>query len=338
MTDAEYAAVATWWSADEYVAAIRDTVGHLVAMDVRTGGNQASRHATRALRTALRRLNSGAIAGPTADDVRVAVAELAELTGWLLIDANRHEPARRANRLALALARAAGDRSMELFVTHNISLQATYLRRPRSALAVIEPVLEHGRLTSRLESMFRLRAARAHAQMGLSSQAFRLLEHARSLLLDGVSERDPAWSWWISPRGLESATAAMHGCLGDWNSAIAPLHRALEATPTSATRDRFLYLCTLLHAQIELNAWRDVESTAGQLAPLIGTVGSDRPLARLATTIRHVSMLETTSAARLRRAVTPVAERVSRFAEHRGGEDVGWRMSRQRVSPRRHDL
>jgi hypothetical protein len=132
MTDAEHAALPTVRSADEYVAAIRDTVGHLVAMDVRTGGNQASRHATRALHIALRRLDSGTVTGPGANDVRAAVAELAELTGWLLIDANRHEPARRANQLALALARAAGDRSMELFVTHNISLQATYLRRPGS--------------------------------------------------------------------------------------------------------------------------------------------------------------------------------------------------------------
>jgi hypothetical protein len=29
---------------------------------------------------------------------------------------------------------------MELFVTHNISLQATYLRRPQHALDAIEPV------------------------------------------------------------------------------------------------------------------------------------------------------------------------------------------------------
>jgi hypothetical protein len=98
----------------------------------------------------------------------------------------------------------------------------------------------------------------------------------------------------------------MHGTLGDWNSAIAPLHRALHATPTSATRDRFLYLCMLLHAQIELNAWRDAESTAGQLAPLISTVGSDRPLARLATTIHRLGLRETASAARLRRAIEPV--------------------------------
>ena len=289
-------------STDDYVEAIHDTVRDLVAMDVRAGGNVASRHATRALRTALRGLRRDLQRA----DVTVAVAELAELTGWLLIDANRHEQARRANQVSLALARAGGDRSMELFVTHNISLQATYLRQPRYGLDAIAPVLDRGHLTSRLESMFRLRAARVHAQMGLSGDAFRLLDHARSLLLDGVSHRDPAWSWWVSPRGLDFATAAMHGTLGDWHNAIEPLHRALEATPAGATRDRFLYLCALLHAQIELNAWRDVESTAHQLAPLIGTVGSDRPMARLAATIHRVSNPENSSAQRLRRAVEPI--------------------------------
>jgi len=58
-----------------------------------------------------------------------------------------------------------------LFVTRTISLQATYLRRPQHALDAIEPVLDRSRLTSRLESMFRLRAARVHAQMGLSGGA-----------------------------------------------------------------------------------------------------------------------------------------------------------------------
>lgn len=291
--------------ADEYVAAIHDAVGRLVAMDVRGGGNEASIHATRALRTALRRMRGAS--RPTTDVV-VAVAELAELTGWLLIDANRHGPASRANHVALRLARAGGDRAMELFVLHNISLQSTYLRRPQQGLAAIEPVLEHGRLTPRLESMFRLRAARVHAQQGLPTEAFRLLDHARSLLLDGVSDRDPAWSWWISLRGLDHATAAMHCGLGDWASAIDPLHRALEATPAGATRDRFLYQCTLLHAEVELNAWHDAEATALRLAALVDTVGSNRPLARLAATIRQVSAQDTSSGSRLRAAVEPLRE------------------------------
>lgn len=285
---------------DEYVTAIHETIRQLVAMDVRAGGNEASGHAIHALRTQLWRSRHDAAGRPLVRDVTVALAELAELTGWLLIDANRHALARRANALSLRLAVEGGDRSMELFVTHNISLQATYLRQPRYALDVIEPVLDRGVLTSRLESMFRLRAARVHAQMGLSRDAFRLLDRARGLLFDGVSDRDPAWSWWISTRGMDFATAAMHGTLGDWRRSIEPLHRALEATPAAATRDRFLYLCALLHAQIELKSWQDAESTALQLAPLIHTVGSDRPLARLAATIRRGGTHNARDTARLR--------------------------------------
>ncbi len=284
---------------DEYAEAIHHTIGQLVAMDVRAGGNEASRHATRTLSTQLRRSRREAAGRPLARDVTVALAELAELTGWLLIDANRHHQARRANEVSLRLARAGGDRSMELFVTHNMSLQATYLRQPRYALDLIEPVLDRGGLTSRLESMFRLRAARVHAQMGLSGDALRLLDHARCLLFDGVSDRDPAWSWWISTRGMDHATAALHGSLGDWRRSIEPLCRALEATPAAATRDRFLYLCALLHAQIELRSWSDAESTALQLAPLIGKVGSDRPLARLAATLHQTNTHRTRDHARL---------------------------------------
>jgi hypothetical protein len=201
---------------------------------------------------------------------------------------------------------------MELFVVHNMSLHATYLRQPQHGLALVEPVFDRARLTPRLESMFRLRAARVHAQLGLRSEAFRLLDHARSLLFDGVSDRDPAWSWWISTRGLDFATGAMHGTLGDWKSAIEPLHRALAATPPHATRDRFLYLCALLHAQLEVNAWRDAESTAHHLAPLIGTVGSDRPLARLAATVHRIRTLDGGgNAQRLHRAVEPFPDRVT---------------------------
>jgi hypothetical protein len=299
---------------DDYVAAIHKTVWDLVAMDVKFGGNEASRHAVRAL-SAVRQRLPGDTGARRTRDLYAAVAELAELTGWLLIDANRHDAARRANRLSMTLARICGDRSMELFVTHNMSLQATYLRQPQYAFDIIRPVLDRRHLTSRLNAMLRLRAARAHAQMGLPSEAFRLLDHARSLLFDGVSDRDPAWSWWISPRGFDFATAAMHGTLGHWKAAIQPLYRALEATPTSATRDRFLYLCALLHAHIEISAWRDATSTANDLAPLIGTVGSDRPLARLAATIERVDKLQIPAAPRLRLAIEPVQETM---------RDSGW--------------
>ncbi|GIJ45069.1 hypothetical protein Val02_19550 [Virgisporangium aliadipatigenens] len=258
------------------------------------GGNAAAREAVAVLPAVLRRARER-----PDSDLLAAAAELAEVTGWLLCDANRHPEADRANRVALALSRRCGHRSMELFVLHNMSLQATYLRQPERAVALVRPVLDDARLTPRLHSMFRLRLARGLAQLGRRREAFHTLDHARSLLLDGVGHRDPAWAWWVSERGMYSATAAMHGTLGEWAAALDPLRQALRMAPPNAHRDRFLYLCTLLHAQIEVGDRREARETAEALAVLRGRVGSARPLARLMATVERTT-------GRMREAVEPL--------------------------------
>ncbi|WP_242911362.1 hypothetical protein [Actinomadura terrae] len=269
----------------DYADALRQKVQQLVALDVRFGGDQTSDLAMRALVAVSRDLELRGVRRRAEHDVQAAVAELAEVTGWLLCDANRHALSYRVNRRALDLARGAGDRSMELFVLHNMSLQATYLRRPAMTLALVEPILDRGRLTPRLAAMFQLRVARADAQRGLRTEATRTLSLAVGLLSEGVSDRDPGWAWWVSERGFTHATGAMLGSLGDWRAAIDPVQRALAAAPPEARRDRFLYLCILMHAQLNAGAWRDAETTADDLIPLLGSVRSSRPLTRLATTL-----------------------------------------------------
>jgi tetratricopeptide (TPR) repeat protein len=274
---------------EQHVAGIRDLVQRLVRRDIELGGDAVSIEAMHIFRTVWRQLRQGAYCARYERDLYATAAELAELTGWLLCDANRQLAARQVNQAALTLARASGDRSMKLFVIHNMSLQATYLRRPAEAFALVQPLLDGQLLTPRLHSMFRLRMARAYAQMGNRGDALRALNHAASLFFDGVSNHDPTWSWWVSERGLNSATAAIYGSLGDWKLAIPLLCRTLQATPGDAHRDRHLYLCVLLHAQVEVGAWREAEHTAAQLAPLIRTVGSARPLARVKATIDQLN-------------------------------------------------
>jgi hypothetical protein len=133
--------------------------------------------------------------------------------------------------------------------------------------------------------MFQLRVARAHAQMGLRTEALKSLDLATGLLSEGHHDRDPSWAWWVSERGFTHATGAMLGGLGDWAAAIDPIQRALTAAPEGADRDRFLYLCILLHAQFEARAWREAEATSVQLIPLLGIVRSTRPLVRLTATL-----------------------------------------------------
>jgi hypothetical protein len=273
---------------EQYVAAVRESVQELVALDVKFGGDSTSALAVRALSLVRHRLNSGRYRRGIRRDLQAATAELAELSGWLLCDANRQIAADRINHEAVALSRLSGDRAMELFTIHNMSLQATYLRRPERTLQLVEPILEQGKLTPRLTAMFQLRVARAYAQMGLRTDAMKSLSQATGRLFDGVSGRDPAWSWWISARGFSHATGALFGSLGEWHAAIEPVQHALEAAPPHARRDRFLYQCVLLNAQLQVGARHDAEDTARSLIPLIGSVQSTRPLATLASALdRH---------------------------------------------------
>ncbi len=274
---------------ENQVVAIRESVQRLVALDVVSGGDRTSILATRALQAAEPMLAPGAYNAKVERDLRAAVAELAEVTGWLLCDANRHSMSRARNRQALGLARLAGDHSLELFITHNLSLQATYLRQPERTLELVDPVLDRDGLTPRLNAMFQLRVARSYAQMGFRREALKVMDRATGLFYEGTRERDPAWAWWLSERGFSHARGALLGGLGDWKAAIDPIHRALEAAPEQARRDRFLYMCVLLHAQINVGAWRDVEETTQWLVPHIGQVESSRPLARLMATIDEAS-------------------------------------------------
>jgi transcriptional regulator with XRE-family HTH domain len=97
-----------------YVEAIHDTIRHLVALEVRHGGDDVAPLAQRAFESARRRPAAGGHNRSLDRDLTAAVGELAEVAAWLLHDADDQEGARRLNIEALLLSRLSGDRSIEL--------------------------------------------------------------------------------------------------------------------------------------------------------------------------------------------------------------------------------
>lgn len=100
----------------EYVGRIRASIGHLVALDGQHGGADLVPMARRLHRTAAAKLESGAFPESLRADFAAAVAELAQVGGWLAFDAIQNDRARVFNEHAIRAARFAGDRDMELFV------------------------------------------------------------------------------------------------------------------------------------------------------------------------------------------------------------------------------
>jgi hypothetical protein len=127
----------------------------------------------------------------------------------------------------------------------------------------------------------------ALAQCGDAS-ALRMFPQIRSLFLDGVSDADPAWTWWIDERELAWHEAMAQRDLGLAGKAITFFERSVIATPATEIRSQYLHRAYLLQAQVDNSSWGDAEQTIRQLLPLSAEVASTRTVVLLRGTLRQL--------------------------------------------------
>ncbi len=259
------------------------------------GGLPIADAATRAFRTVYRRLGSGNYDRKYERDIQSAAAELAEVAGWTLYDAEKHDAARRLNQEALFLAQLSGDRSIELLILQNMAMHSGWLGRHREELAIARSVIEGSRLSPRVEAIFRVREAKGLAGAGDHTGAARSFDHARSLLGDGVHDGDPSWSWWISANEIDGhhGSALQEAC--QFGDGIQFLQRALWQTSGARwVGYRSISAARLLDCFLSVNAWRDAEELACSIVASVDDIGSARTVTLLRTAIRRAQMADKT--------------------------------------------
>ncbi len=133
-------------------------------------------------------------------DIQSAAAELAEVAGWALGDAERDDAAQRFNYEALFLAKLSGDRSIELPTLQNMAMHSEWRGRNQEALSIARSVLNRRRMSARVEAMFRIREAKGLVGTGRTSDAIESLERARSLIEDGNDVGEPEEVWRVTRR------------------------------------------------------------------------------------------------------------------------------------------
>ncbi|HEX2823584.1 MAG TPA: hypothetical protein VHO07_25990 [Streptosporangiaceae bacterium] len=218
-----------------------------------------------------------------------AAGELAEVVGWLAYDAEAHDLVRRMNQESLYFARLAGDRDIELLTLQNSSMHASAQGRPREALQIARSVLEGDyRLSPRVKALFLTRKARALAQGG-DVNALHLLPEIRNLFLDGVSDGDPAWAWWIDERELAWHEAMVERDLGLGNRAITQFEHSVVATRATEIRSQYLHRAYLLQSQVDNTTWDAAEQTIRELLPLATEVASTRTVVLLRNALRQLA-------------------------------------------------
>jgi transcriptional regulator with XRE-family HTH domain len=276
----------------DYLRSVRSHIQEIVALDNRFGGADLVRLSARFFRTLHDQLGAGTYDLKLERDLQSAAGELAEVVGWLAYDAEAHDLARRMNQEALYFTRLSGDRDIELLTLQNSSMHAASQGRPREALQIARSVLEGDyQLSSRLKALFLTRKARALAQGG-DEGALRLLPEIRSLFLDGLSDGDPAWAWWIDERELSWHEAMVQRDLGLASRSIIDFERSVIATPATEIRSQYLHRAYLLQAQVDNSTWSAAEQTIRQLLPLSTEVASTRTVVLLRKALRKLAARE----------------------------------------------
>jgi transcriptional regulator with XRE-family HTH domain len=271
-----------------YVDMVRATTQELIKLDNQWGSIDVAGLANRVFRVVQHRITSGGYLSSVERDFHAAGAELAEVAGWIAFDAEDQNLARELNHEALHLARLAGDRDIEHLILLNSSMQAGHLHRNRESFLIAQTVIDDDRITPRVRAMSLVRQARAYSRTSNRADALRAFDHARSLFLDGVTDRDPAWAWWIDAHEIEGHTGTAHTELGDHRRGIPMLYNVVSATNKSTPRYRIVFAARLLGDLITVAAWRDAQHIAETLAGHTINIGSARAIKILNNTATKI--------------------------------------------------
>ncbi|MGW1072655.1 helix-turn-helix domain-containing protein [Streptomyces sp. NPDC002537] len=269
---------------------IRDTIGHLLEHDNRYGGDGVASAAVQVLRVGKGKLDSGEIPDESLVEYLATVAEIAEIAGWLLFDADQQEESRSAFLESHMLARHAGDKPMAWFALDMLAMHGIEHGRPGEALRIADGILSDPRTPPRVALLARIRRARALAITGARQPSLNEFAAARSALGESITTRDPSWTWWVDDRELTGHEGEALLVRGEPSAAVPKLQRALELSVASDTNRRvnLYYSVALLTAYASAQAWRECETTLLSISAMLEIVASGRSRHRLRLTLREI--------------------------------------------------
>src|SRR5690606_24880993 len=198
-------------------------------MDDVVGGLDLAGRAARELRAAIAGLR-GVGEGRLRTRALRVIAGYAQLTGWAHTDAEDALAARRAYRVALRAATAAGGRPLAAHVLGSLSHQRLAAGAPDEALALARAGYAGARAdgTPLLQALLLQRIALAHARLGERRAAEVALADAERAADRSEPASEPEWLYWLD----QSELTAMAG------RCLAVLGRPLRAAGLLSQRPR----------------------------------------------------------------------------------------------------
>jgi transcriptional regulator with XRE-family HTH domain len=196
-----------------------------------------------------------------ASDDLAAFGQLAQMTGWLALDANHHGAARRYLTTAVYVAHEADEPALAASSLAYMSLQEAYRARPTPALSLAQTALTvgNGRLTPLTKTMLGTRLARAQAGLRQRAECLHTLDQVQAAFSNAGQREEPVWIFYVDEIEVAAQKGACYLDLGMTAEASAALTRALDLLKTQAphrVRDRVHYIsrlakCYLLDGEVE---------------------------------------------------------------------------------------
>jgi hypothetical protein len=224
-----------------------------------------------------------------------AVADLAQLAGWMSYDLELHTTAQRYFLLGTHLARDAGDRPQVARMLYCLTRQMIDLGRFREALDLAQTGVYAIRrsATPKTTALLLIVEARAYAGMGSVSECHHALDMARDAFFRAGADTDPAWCAFFNEGELYGllGVALRDLALSDagkpesYAAEARPwLERAIELRPRNFLRSRVMDMDSLAVVDVLLGEPESAATAAFRALSMAAQVNSSRVINRLQRT------------------------------------------------------
>ncbi|MGH3715454.1 MAG: carph-isopro domain-containing protein [Micromonosporaceae bacterium] len=186
------------------LAQIEQSIPLLQRLDDAKGGAANLSYVGAQVRAVSLVLAEGGHSAATTRRLLVALAELAQLAGWMAFDADRHGLAQRYLFTALRASHDAGYTAMAGHVLADLSVQATTLDQSEDAVVLGEAATRAAaKTTSSVRASITSRLAHAYAGANRVREFHRARGQALDLLDKRNLEHDPEWMYYLTPNHLD---------------------------------------------------------------------------------------------------------------------------------------
>lgn len=280
-------------------AKLEQRVIQLRRLDDYLGGGDLAALVQNELTATIRLLTEASYVESVGRRLLVVVGELAQLAGWTLSDAGRHQAAARAYLAGVHAAHAAGDVPLAANLLSSLSYQVANVGKPGDAVLLARSAYQGARQTAtpRTRALLADRVAWTHAKAGESTATDRALGLADEQLTHAEGYEDPDWVYWVSRDELDVMAGRCFAELRRPLTAEPLLSSALTRYDAGFARERALYLTWLADTYVCAGEIEQAAATATEAFELSEQVNSARAHARVSDVAQRLGGYRTSSVA-----------------------------------------